>query len=222
MSAFNVSKIIIADDHPLFRDAQRNAISQQLGDVEVVETDSFSSLQRCIRDHGDSDLILLDLMMPGAVGFSALNFLGLECPEIPVVVISGNEEPPIMARALNFGAMAFVPKSSPLETIVDAMQTVFSGEVWTPEGFDPDSVPLEDEQDDFAARIGSLTPKQFRVLMMLADGQQNKQIASDLFISEATVKAHLTTVFQKLGVQNRTQAAAMATRYLKIERLEFS
>ena len=217
---FKVKKIIIADDHPLFRDALQSAVLQGFGDIEIIDADSFSSLQSAVQQHDDCDLILLDLMMPGAVGFSALNYLGLKCPQIPVIVISGNDDPSVMSSALDYGAMAFVPKSTQLPVIVEAMQSVFDGNTWLPTDTPASSDDGEDRRD-FAARVATLTPKQFRVLMMLADGHQNKQIASDLFISEATVKAHLTTVFQKLEVQNRTQAAALATRHLKIERQDF-
>ncbi|MEM7292625.1 MAG: response regulator transcription factor [Pseudomonadota bacterium] len=212
-------KIIIAEDHPLFRDALRGAVKQPFNDPIVEEAESFSTLQRTVHVHGDADLILLDLLMPGSVGFSALNYLGLECPQIPVVVISGNDDESIAARALKFGAMAFAPKSAPLDDIVAAISCALNGNTWAPEGTNTDSTVAEDdEQANFATQIAALTPKQFRVFMMLAEGHQNKHIAKELFITEATVKAHLTTVFQKLGVQNRTQAAALASRNLLVER----
>ncbi|MEM7206431.1 MAG: response regulator transcription factor [Pseudomonadota bacterium] len=216
----SVNKIIIADDHPLFRDALQGAVLQGFGDITIIDADSFSSLQHAAQKHDDCDLILLDLMMPGAVGFSALNYLGLTYPHIPVVIISGNDDSSVMARALDYGARAFVPKSTELTTIVDAIECVIDGNQWLPDDI---QLPTQGNPDhrEFAARLNLLTPKQFRVLMMLADGHQNKQIAGDLFISEATVKAHLTTVFQKLGVQNRTQAASLVSQYLKIERQDF-
>lgn len=218
---FKASKIIIADDHPLFRDALHSAVIQGFGEIEIVDAESFSTLQNALHHHGDCDLILLDLMMPGAVGFSTLNYLGLKCPHIPVIVVSGVDDASIISRSLDYGAMAFIPKSTSLPAIVEAMESVFAGNTWLPADY---RQPVETDHSDrikFAGLVATLTPKQFRVLMMLADGHQNKQIAGDLFVSEATIKAHLTTVFQKLGVQNRTQAAALVTQYLKIERQDF-
>ncbi len=218
---FKLSKIIVADDHPLFRDALQNAIVQGFGDIAIVGVDSFSSLQDATRQHHDCDLILLDLMMPGAVGFSALSWLGLRCPLIPVVVISGNDDSTIVARALDYGAMAFVPKSTQLPTMIEAIESVLAGDTWLPNEFTPENDENTANRQVFADRVSQLTVKQFRVLMMLADGHQNKHIAADLCVSEATVKAHLTVVYQKLGVQNRTQAATLAAQHLKIDREEF-
>ena len=218
---FKVSKIIIADDHPLFRDALHSAVIHGFGEIEIIDAESFLSLQDALRHHGDCDLILLDLMMPGAVGFSALSYIGLKCPHIPVIVVSGNDDASIISRSMDYGAMAFVPKSTQLPAIVEAIESVFAGNTWLPADFTPPNETDHSDRLKFATRVATLTPKQFRVLMMLADGHQNKQIACDLFVTEATVKAHLTTVFQKLGVQNRTQAAALITQYLKIERQDF-
>lgn len=210
-------KIIIADDHPLFRDALHQAVQQAFGEINVFDADSFSSLQRVIRHHDDCDVILLDLHMPGAVGFSALNYLGLQCPQIPVVMISASEEPETIARAMEFGAAGFIPKSSQISLIVEAIQQVLSGNQWLPEGMAEQIANLGREGQDFADRLASLTPKQFRILMMLTEGRLNKQIADEVCVSEATIKAHLTEIFKKLGVSNRTQAATIAATHLEVE-----
>lgn len=214
---YAVKKIIIADDHPLFREALHQAVRTGFEDVEVIDVDTFSTLQRAIRYHDDAELILLDLHMPGAVGFSALQYLGLECPEIPVLMISASEQPETVARALNFGAAGFVPKSSQISVISEAIQKVLCGEIWLPDGMQDRIDTLDDEENDFTSRMGTLTPKQFRILMMLTGGQLNKQIADSICVSEATVKAHLTEIYKKLGVNNRTQAATIAAKFLEVE-----
>lgn len=214
---YRAKKIIIADDHPLFRDALHQSIQQSFGETQVFDADSFSSLQRVIRAHDDADLILLDLHMPGAVGFSALNFLGLQCPQIPVTMISASEDVETVARAMEFGAAGFIPKSSPIAVIVEAIERVLAGDEWLPKGMAEQMSDLQREHTDFAQRLAALTPKQFRILMMLTDGRLNKQIADEVCVSEATIKAHLTEIFKKLGVNNRTQAATLAATHLEVE-----
>lgn len=209
-------KTIIADDHPLFREAMKQALERSMGRVEFFEAGDMSQLQLVTEQHPEADLILLDLHMPGVQGFSALVYLRAHHPELPVVVISANEDVPIMRRALEHGAAAFIRKSAPLEEIRDAIQTVLSGEIWVPEDLAGDGAGVAQKEADIARRLGELTPQQFRVLMMLGEGMLNKQIAYDLDISEATVKAHVTAIFRKLGVQNRTQAV-LAAGHLAVE-----
>ncbi len=205
-------KIVIADDHPLFRAALRQAVAQALGDVEVIEADSLTALQETVEQHADADLVLLDLHMPGTNGFTGLVYLRGRNPGIPVVVVSGSEEPRVMRRAIEYGASGFIPKSSSLDGIADAITAVLEGEVWLPEDIGD---PADDEPDadsEFAAKLSSLTPQQFRVLMMLTEGLLNKQIAYELSVSEATIKAHVTAILRKLGVHSRTQAVIEASR----------
>ncbi len=212
-----VSTLIIADDHPLFRSALRTAVAQLLPGVQIVEADSPEALHKAVQDHPRADLILLDLRMPGVQGFSALIGLRGQHPAIPVVLVSAVEEPAVMRRALDFGACGFIPKSAGIETIGEALHTVLEGGVWLPPGV-PESTADEDaEERELAQRVSSLTPQQFRVLMMLADGRLNKQIAGDLNVSEATIKAHVTAILRKLGLYRRTQAAVLAQRLLKAE-----
>lgn len=203
--------ILIADDHPLFRDALHRAVQSLYPDATIAEADSVASLQQLIERHHDADLLLLDLHMPGASGFSALVHVRASQPSLPVVVVSGNEEPGVMQRAIAHGASGYIPKASSTEQMGQAIQTVLDGDVWLPAGISKDSKLAADEAD-IARRVRELTPHQFRVLMMLADGLLNKQIAYELGISEATVKAHMTAVMKKLGVSNRTQAVVAAAR----------
>merc|ERR1712000_590884 len=184
-------KIIIADDHPLFRAALKQAVSQAVPGVTILEADTLAAVQECVDSHGDADLVLLDIHMPGAQGFSGLVFLRGQHPGIPVVVVSGSEEPQVMKRALDYGASGFIPKSAPLEIISEAITAVLQGEEWLPQEISEnlDDIVTEEDQQ-FAAALASLTPQQFRVLTMLTEGLLNKQIAYELSVSEATIKAH--------------------------------
>ena len=205
-------KVIIADDHPLFRAALKQAVMQAVSGVEVVEADSLTAVQSAAEQHADADLILLDIHMPGAQGFSGLVFLRGQHPSIPVIVVSGSEEVQVMKRAMDYGASGFIPKSAPLETIAGAISHVLRGEEWLPKDISDSMDELPEEDYSFAAAIASLTPQQFRVLTMLTEGLLNKQIAYELNVSEATIKAHVTAILRKLGVHSRTQAVIAAQR----------
>ena len=213
--------VIIADDHPLFRAALRQAVTQTVDGVDIIEADSIAALQQAIETHPEADLLLLDLNMPGAHGFSGLVFTRGQYPALPVVVVSGSEDPPIMRRAIEHGAAGFIPKSAPLPTISDAIRDVLNGEIWLPPQMRDQLQQLNTTSNDFSEKLASLTPQQFRVLGMLAEGLLNKQIAYELDVSEATVKAHMTAVFKKLGVRNRTQAV-IAMQQLEVEQTSLS
>ncbi|MFC6632740.1 response regulator transcription factor [Microbulbifer taiwanensis] len=200
-----VHKFIIADDHPLFRSALRQSITQVFPNAELYEAEDMDSLQRCAAEHGDCDLLLLDLHMPGARGFSGLIFLNGQYPQLPVMVVSANEKPEVMCRAIDYGACGFLPKSAPVETIAEALRRALAGEIWLPEGVAAQCA-AESAGLIVADVVASLTPQQFRVATMLAEGLLNKQIAYEMHVTEATVKAHLTALFRKLGVNSRTQA----------------
>lgn len=204
-------KVLIADDHPLFRDALRRAVEHILPDAEVLESDSIAKLQLQVEHEGDADLLLLDLHMPGASGFSGLVHMRAHHPQLPVIVISGNEDPGVMQRAIGHGASAYIPKSSSSTDMASAIAAVLDGDLWLPSGINTTSSLAPDEVET-ARRVRELTPHQFRVLMMLADGLLNKQIAYELGVSEATIKAHMTAILKKLGVSNRTQAVVAAAR----------
>ncbi|OEC37538.1 DNA-binding response regulator [Pseudomonas sp. 1D4] len=201
--------ILIADDHPLFRSALHQALTLGLGqDVRLVEVASIAELEERLAQKSDWDLVLLDLNMPGAYGFSGLVLLRGQYPQIPVVMISAQEEASVVVRAREFGASGFIPKSSPLEVIQSAVRAVLDGDAWWPPQAD-EAVVVSDEARAASAGLASLTPQQFRVLTMVCEGLLNKQIAFELNVSEATVKAHVTAIFRKLGVRTRTQAALL-------------
>ncbi len=197
--------IIIVDDHPLFRDALRQALSDKFSDLIISEAGSLDGLSGALEGKSETDLVLLDLAMPGVKGFSGLIYLRAQYPEIPVVVVSANEDPSAIRRCIEFGASGFIPKSLPVETIREAVRTVLEGEVWTPPDLDLGEVG-DGEITDLVVRLATLTPQQVRVLMMLSEGLLNKQIAYKLSVSEATIKAHVSAILQKLGVDSRTQA----------------
>lgn len=205
-------KIIIADDHPLFRAALKQAVSQAVPGVEIVEADTLAAVQDAVDTHSDADLVLLDIHMPGANGFSGLVFLRGQNPGIPVVVVSGSEEVHVMQRAIEYGASGFIPKSAPLEVISEAITAVLQGEEWLPQEIADSFDQIAPEDQQFAQALVSLTPQQFRVLTMLTEGLLNKQIAYELTVSEATIKAHVTAILRKLGVHSRTQAVIAAQR----------
>jgi DNA-binding NarL/FixJ family response regulator len=162
---------------------------------------------------GDIDLILLDLRMPGANGFSGLVLIRRQHPDIPVVVISASDDHTIMQRAIEYGASGFIPKASDLSQIASALQTVMNGSLWLPS---PVAHHPSNEEHEFAQRLKTLTPQQLRVFMMLTKGLLNKQIAGQVNVSEATVRTHMTAIFRKLGVRNRTQAV-LAANYLNVD-----
>jgi DNA-binding NarL/FixJ family response regulator len=214
------TRIIVADDHPLFREAIQQALAGLFGDVGFVEADSFESLEVAARENEDAELVLLDLDMPGAHGFSALAWLRAQYPALPVVIVSAMSDPTIMRRAIEFGASGFIPKSSPITEIGQAVRAVQDGDVWLPESALAAADENLSENRRLAEHIASLTPQQFRVLMMIADGLLNKQIAGELDVSEATVKAHVTAIFRKMHVRSRTQAAVAARRLEQAARVE--
>ncbi len=210
-------KIIIADDHPLFRTAMQQAVKQLVTDVAIEQAESLPELQQVVEKHKDADLILLDLQMPGAHGYSGLVFLRSHYPEIPVVVVSACEDPAIMCQAIDHEASGYIAKSSPLEDIAKAIQMVLQGDIYLPEVARRHQHQPNQNALDLAERLASLTPQQFRVLTMMSEGMLNKQIAYDLDVSEATIKAHVTAIFRKLGVRTRTQAV-IAVQSLDIEK----
>ena len=201
--------LLIADDHPLFRGALREAVTGLFARAEIAEAGTFEEVSEVLDRGGDIDLILLDLSMPGVRGFSGLMYLRAQYPSLPIVVVSANDDPAVIRRCMEFGASGFIPKTLGIEALRAAIARVLQGEVWTPP--DVDLTRRSDaETEALIARLSTLTPQQVRVLMMLSGGLLNKQIAYELGVSEATVKAHVSAILQKLGVESRTQAVIAA------------
>ena len=198
---------IIADDHPLFRDALAQLLAADAAlELRLDTAADVASLQALVDENGPPDLLLLDLHMPGAEGFSALSWYTGSYRDRPVVMISANTHPDTVRRAIDHGAAAFLSKSAPTDVIRATVQSVLSGERGLHPGLEIGSGGASLQELDVAAALASLTPQQFRVVSMLAEGLLNKQIAWELDVKEATIKAHMTEIFRKLGVHSRTQA----------------
>jgi DNA-binding NarL/FixJ family response regulator len=198
-------RFIIVDDHPLFRGALSQALGDAFVNAEVLEAGSLDELTDQLAAVSEVDLVLLDLAMPGVHGVSGLLYLRAQHPEIPVAVVSASDDPGTIRQCLDCGASGFIPKSQPVDGIRDAIRKILKGEVWLPADVDLASVPVN-ETAELVSRMSTLTPQQVRVLMMLGEGLLNKQIAFKLGVSEATIKAHVSAILQKLGVDSRTQA----------------
>jgi len=191
----------------------RRALAESLGRVlagaEIAEVGSLAEATAAL-DDGVTDLLLLDLQMPGMNGLASLAGLRGAYPAVPVLVVSANEDPLIMREVLEFGASGFLPKSTPVAQIGAAVAAILAGGIWLPEA--AAAAYLDESDSELAARVAELTPQQRRVLMLLTEGKPNKQIAFELAVTEATVKAHLSQIFRKLGVRSRTQAVITARR----------
>ncbi|QYJ75917.1 MULTISPECIES: response regulator transcription factor [Shewanella] len=200
-------KVAIADDHPLFRAALTQAVLKNVNTAEVLEAENFQELIRVIESHPDIELVFLDLHMPGNEGFTGLTLLQNHFPDIVVIMVSSDDQPDIIRKAINLGASAFIPKSANLNQIADAIGTVLDGEVWLPENTDINvDQQTAAEHQRLAKQLAQLTPQQYTVLASIANGRLNKQIAYDLNIKETTVKKHVSAILLKLEVYNRTQA----------------
>jgi DNA-binding NarL/FixJ family response regulator len=200
--------VVIADDHPLFREALKGAVQSALPEARVCLADQVGTLLALLDAEPDAELLLLDLNMPGAHGFSALVHVRTTQPTLPVIVVSARDDADTVRRALGHGAAAFIPKSADSATLDAAIRSVMRGDRWAPLGHT--DTRLAKPEADLAAMLGALTPAQFRVFGLVAAGLLNKQIAFELDISEATVKAHMSAVLRKLGVNTRTQAVMLA------------
>jgi DNA-binding NarL/FixJ family response regulator len=212
--------VIIADDHPLFRDALKQTLASALPGTSITEAGSVEKLLEILSQNGSTDLVLLDLKMPGERGAASLSgltglmYLRSQHPSIPVVIVSASDNPSMIRRCLNLGASGFISKSLPVEEIRTAVKSVLDGGVWFPSDVQRDA---GGELAELSARLATLTPQQVRVLSMLGQGLLNKQIAFELSVSEATVKAHVSAILQKLGVDSRTQAVIAVNRIATVD-----
>ncbi len=211
MNDVETIRVLIADDHPLIRGALKNAVAGISPAQHVVEAGTLEEVTAQLEIDASVDLLLLDLNMPGMKGFSGLSYLRSQYPAVPIMVVSATTDRVTMRRCIDFGASGFLPKTLDLDAMRVAMRVVLSGGHWTPPEVDL-AAPADAETADLVRRLSSLTPQQMRVLMMLSEGLLNKQIAYELNVSEATVKAHVSAILTKLGVESRTQAVIAASR----------
>jgi DNA-binding NarL/FixJ family response regulator len=193
----------------MVRRALREALNEMFGTgVQVEEAGSVAGARE-ILIRTPVDLLLLDLNMPGMDGMLGLNALRAEFPSVPILVVSGIDDPVVVRQTMEFGASGFLSKSSPFSAISEAVGCLLAGELWFPEGLQASTEPADEE---LVARIGEFTPQQHRVFMLLAQGKLNKEIGFELAVTEATVKTHVSRILSKLGVHSRTQAALVAQR----------
>lgn len=213
---------IIADDHPLFRVALAQACAAILGkDAVLLQAQTMAQIWPLLRQHPDTHFIFLDLKMPGSDGFTGLTALRTEYPDVPVVMVSAEEDPVIIKQALALGAAAYIPKSAPLELLSEAINAVTNGDTWLPPEMADDVKNARVLIDnDFAQRLEQLTPQQFRVLKMIADGLLNKQIAYEMKVQETTIKQHVSAILRKLNVNNRTLAGILFEKLKLPEQME--
>lgn len=203
--------LLIADDHPLFRAALRQAAADAVADTQIFETDSLDGVLAVLDREPGIDLVLLDLHMPGNHGLAGLAAIRAQYPGVAVVVVSANDDPRVVRRALDHGAAGFLPKSAGLDELREAIRAVLACEQWLPMSLKASVARTHSSSADaeLAARLASLSPQQFRVLTLVAEGLLNKQIADRLDVQERTVKAHLSAIFERLAVRNRTQAGVV-------------
>jgi DNA-binding NarL/FixJ family response regulator len=195
---------VVADDHPMVRDALGQALRSVFQGLRIHAVADLVAAERAVVEHDPVDLAILDIDMPGMNGLAGLSEFRARHPTVPVVVLSALRDPGAMRRAVDLGASAFIPKSAPLEQIASTIRAVLDGEIFLP--------PEATAPHPYASTSFDLTPQQWRVLSLMREGKLNKQIAHELSIGEATVKAHVTTILRKLGVRSRTQAVIEAQR----------
>lgn len=199
----------VADDHPLFRNALLGVIERHYPGAQVSQSVNLESTIHELEANDDIDLLLLDLHMPGSSDLFGLIMVREKFPSLPVTVISAIEEADTVSRAIAHGASGYIPKSCSPQDIQQAMAAILNGDRWIPEQYKNHLAPLNSEERDLAGRIATLTPQQYRVLSYMREGWLNKQIGYEMGVTEATIKAHITAIFRKLGISNRTQAVIM-------------
>ncbi|WP_018981595.1 response regulator transcription factor [Salinimonas chungwhensis] len=204
-----MTHILVADDHPLFREALRGALAPYFSDAIILESDGLDSTMQIMNQQRDIDLILLDLNMPGGEYFNGLITLKDAYPDTPIAVISASESTEIIAQVMSLGAQGFIPKSSATKDIANAIVRIKDGETWVPEEKKAELEVVNKELSELLRRFRELTPKQIQVLSFLRSGLMNKQIAHEMNVTEATIKAHISAILRKLEINTRTQAVLL-------------
>jgi DNA-binding NarL/FixJ family response regulator len=204
-----MTRILIVDDHPLFREALESAVRMERPQCEIFEATTIEEALSVLSKEKNIDLGLFDLFLPGTSGLSGLVRVRAAHPHLPIMVVSGHEDPRIVRDMLSIGVAGFVSKATSKSELAHAIKEVLNGSVFLPERFRDLSQPQQSEIErrDMLRRLQDLTPQQLRVLDMIRAGLQNKQIAFELSVAETTVKAHVSEILRKLNVYSRTKAA---------------
>jgi len=208
-------KILIVDDHHIIREGMRPVLTRLEPAVEVLEAGNFEEALWIASRNPELDLVLLDLRLPDVAGFAALSGLQERFPSLPVVVMSGEDDPELVRSAIDRGALGYIPKSSSGEVILGALRLVLSGGTYVPreaiERASGASPPPQHSPDEVSQRLG-ITPRQAEVLALLLAGKSNKLISRELNLAESTVKNHVAAVFKALNVTTRVQAVLAAAK----------
>jgi len=207
-----MSTFLIADDHPLFREALQAALNPFFDDMKIIESDSLSTTLKAIKNHPEIDLILLDLNMPGSDNYYGLTSVIDKSANTPVIVVSASDNEESVNIAMHYGARGYIPKTFNSRKMAHVIMTVLDGGLFIPEKYiDKIGVNAPDLITSIEY-VKGLTPKQLRVLRCLKEGKMNKQIAEELFVTEATVKAHISSIFKKFNVSSRTQVVLLVDK----------
>jgi DNA-binding NarL/FixJ family response regulator len=206
-----MTRILLADDHPLFRLALARAVRDAAPDAILVEAGDLEEARGALATRPDTDLVLLDLHMPGSHGLMGLAALRGEFPSVAIAMVSAHDDPTTIRRALAYGACGFISKRSSLAELTRALGVILACGEYVPTDLRAaiSAQPAASDDRQLATRLASLSPQQMRVVGLVAEGLLNKQIADRLGVQERTVKAHLSAVFERLGVRNRTQAGVL-------------
>ena len=207
-----MSTFLIADDHPLFREALQAALNPFFDSMKIIESDSLSSTLKAIKNHPEIDLILLDLNMPGSDNYYGLTSVIDKAANTPIIVVTASDNEESVNIDMHFGARGYIPKTFNSRKMAHAIMTVLDGGKFIPEKYiDKIGVNVPDLMTSIE-HVKGLTPKQLRVLRCLKEGKMNKQIAEELFVTEATVKAHISAIFKKFNVSSRTQVVLLVDK----------
>lgn len=212
LDVINMSTFLIADDHPLFREALQAALNPFFDDMKIIESDSLSTTLKAIKNHPEIDLILLDLNMPGSDNYYGLTSVIDKAANTPIIVVTASDNEESVNIAMHFGARGYIPKTFNSRKMAHVIMTVLDGGIFIPEKYiDKIGVNAPDLMTSIEY-VKGLTPKQLRVLRCLKEGKMNKQIAEELFVTEATVKAHISSIFKKFNVSSRTQVVLLVDK----------
>ena len=202
-------RILIADDHPLFREALSGALKPYFENLQILEAGNLTEALSKLNEFDGIELILLDLNMPGGEYFNGIIALREQYPSIPIGVISGSDSIEVVAQVMGLGAQGFIPKVTATQEIAQAIVDMIDGKEWLPEGMAGELEKVDDELKLLLQRFRELTPKQIQVLSYLRSGLMNKQIAHEMNVTEATIKAHISAILRKLEINTRTQAVLL-------------